>query len=175
MFRNVLFEGFVIKKKSILNESFVVTVFSKSHGKIFLTARGVKKITSRRASYLETGNKINFIATKHTSGHWYLGSTTLVSALYKIKQDPLKSKVLYHALQILDLVLPEEQPEQKIYSILQSFLVAISKSEASEETNFLNFAHKIIYILGFGEHKIDNYSTLCEVIRNNIGEEIAFS
>ena len=51
-------EGIVLAKKNLLNGNRLVILFTKAHGKIVLTGYGVRKLTSRRLSHLETGNYI---------------------------------------------------------------------------------------------------------------------
>ena len=46
-------EGLVIKRKDVGEADKIVTIFSKNQGKISVIAKGVRKVTSRRAGNLE--------------------------------------------------------------------------------------------------------------------------
>src|SRR5476649_2177365 len=55
--RTVKTIGFILKRRSIGEADRIITVFTKEEGKITIKAKGVRKITSKRASHIEPLNK----------------------------------------------------------------------------------------------------------------------
>ncbi|MFS8160245.1 MAG: recombination protein O N-terminal domain-containing protein, partial [Candidatus Roizmanbacteria bacterium] len=56
-------EAVVLKKTKLQESTSSLVLFSKNHGKMRVSAYGVRTLTSRRLSHLETGNFIKFSYT----------------------------------------------------------------------------------------------------------------
>ncbi|GIV45007.1 MAG: hypothetical protein KatS3mg035_2130 [Bacteroidia bacterium] len=54
--RNFKTEGIIIKRRNVLEADRIITVFTREHGKLQIKARGVRRITSKRASHIELLN-----------------------------------------------------------------------------------------------------------------------
>jgi DNA repair protein RecO (recombination protein O) len=113
-------EGIVLKKKSLLDKDYLVTIFTKDQGKIRVLAKGVKKITSRRLSHLQTGNLIKLLINQKTIG-FIFRKPRLSSGFSKIKKDKNKVKNLYLFLFIIDRLLAENQKDWSVYQIILNF------------------------------------------------------
>lgn len=109
-------EGIVLAKKNLLKGNRLIVVFTQQHGKIVLTAYGVRKLTSRRISHLETGNYVRLSFYKKNT-YYYLSETDVIYAYSKIKKSGKKLSLLFFFLTILEKILPENQPEQALFGI----------------------------------------------------------
>ena len=171
MFRQLRTEGIVLRKRNLLGKDILLTFFSSEYGKIHAIAKGIKKITSRRASHVQTGNLV-FIECYRKSDRLYLQHSRLISAFSQIKKSSKKMSLLYRCLFIIDRLLPELQPELNLYEDLKRFLITISQSEKINEHDLLEgFLTKLLRHLGYGEQK----KTLIEqimYIQELIGEKI---
>jgi len=107
-------EGIVLKKKNLLNDDKLITIFSKNHGKTVLFAKGIRKIISRRLSHLETGNLIKF-SFYEKDNYLYLRETEIIYGYSKIKRSDKKINILYLLFFILNKILPENQKEPLIF------------------------------------------------------------
>lgn len=114
-------EGIVLWKKNLLDSNRLIGVFTKNHGRIVLKAYGVRKITSRRLSHLETGNRIKFSFYKK-GDYFYLLETDLIYGYSKIKKSGGKLSLLFLFLTILSKILPENQPEHDLFPIATEVL-----------------------------------------------------
>lgn len=161
MTRYLKTEAIILKKKHLLNKDKFVTLFSKEFGKLSLIAKGVKKITSRRLPHLETGSliKVNIYKKKDW---FYLSKTSLVSGFYEIRKDQRKYEFLYKALSLIDKLVPENQPEKKIYRLTIKFLIGLSKNIINEKKLQL-FYDDVFYLLGYGREKRDQF-----LVENNL-------
>ncbi|MCS7092925.1 MAG: DNA repair protein RecO [Patescibacteria group bacterium] len=152
-FRNLLkVEGFILKKKSLLENDVLSSVFTKERGKIFIIAKGAKKITSRRLSFLETGNFVKLIL--HSSnGSLFLKEVQLIKhqAFYRLTLSQIR--IFYQFLYLLDRLLPENQAEPRIFFILKKFLDELAKIEEKKIGNFFyQNLNRLFFNLGYTRH-----------------------
>jgi DNA repair protein RecO (recombination protein O) len=174
MTRTQAFEGFILKKIALLDTSYSIVFFTKELGKISVIAKGVKTITSKRAGHLQTGNLVRFHAHKHVSGAWYLGSTTLVSGLVSLKSSPERMAVLYHSLQLLDLLLPDGEMEMVTFRAYKAYITKLHEQPEESTTLFFGFARSLIEHLGFGVHTIKGYAELTRVMQTITDRSVEF-
>ncbi len=138
MYKKFKTEAIILKRKDLLNKDLIITVFTKEKGKLNLFAKGIKKITSRRLSYIQTGNLLDIILEKRKD-FYYLSEVNLISGFLKIKEDNKKINILFKYLFILDKLLPENQKELVSYNLTKKFFIDLSK-----EKNIENFSEKIL-------------------------------
>lgn len=142
--------GIVLMKKDFIKEDRLIIIFSERQGKIPLIAKGIKSITSKRISHLETGNYIRFSYTRsfgYTTA--YLNETELIYAYSKIKSNTLKIQVLYRLVFILNQLLPESQSEEQIFIKTLSFLKALNNKEDIHEDYLQNYLKSILMTGGY--------------------------
>jgi len=170
MAKTIKTEAVVLKKKSLLNKDYLVTIFSEYEGKIKVFAKGTKKITSRRLSYLQTGNLIQGLIYKKDN-RFYLQETKLISGFSKIKDSPKKSNYLYYFLFILERLLAENQRDFSVYTMLKNFLIQLSENSKFNEFNLYQYINKLIQDLGYSK---EDYSPdeLKQFIEEIINEKL---
>jgi len=162
-------EGFVLKKRLLLNQDLVVTIFTQSLGRINVFAHGVRKITSRRLPQIETGNLIKFVVSRKNE-RFYLQETKLISGFSEIKKNQEKLNALYTFLFVLEKILPENQKEENVYYVFRSYLINLSKSK--DVKLILNIhLNQMLRTLGYIEHDLKNeelMTTLTELIAQKL-------
>ncbi len=160
-------QGVVLKKKSLLNKDYLVTIFTKEQGKVKIFAKGAKKITSRRLSHLETGNLVEVLISKKND-RLYLQETKLISVFSKIKNNKEKLEKLYLFLFIVDRLLPEGQKDYSVFQIILKFLIDLSGNDKFEIDLFVK---KLLVDLGYVDKKDKNiviYSFIEEIISEKL-------
>ncbi|MBI5127613.1 DNA repair protein RecO [Candidatus Roizmanbacteria bacterium] len=146
-------EAFVLKKKSLLNKDSLIFLLTKEQGKTVVTAKGVKKITSRRSPHLETGNLI-FAVFNKKNDRLYLQETKLISGFSELKEVQDKVSKLYKFFFVLEKLLPENQKEEVVYNLTKSFLVKLSKSASNYDILTVYF-NKLLRVLGYTKQSHD--------------------
>lgn len=163
-------EAIVFKKKSLLGKDTSLTFFTKQEGKVSVIAKGIKKITSRRASHAQTGNLIE-VSLYEKNDRLYLQESKLISAFSDIKAKPEKIKFQYLLFFILDRILPEKQREDNVYILTKNFLVDLAKSEVFSREEMTGYLQKLLLILGY--HKSNKpYKDLLRYIEEIMHEKI---
>ncbi|MCL4363949.1 DNA repair protein RecO [Patescibacteria group bacterium] len=147
MSQSIKTEAFVLKKKTLLDKDLLVFLFTVEQGKTVVVAKGVKKITSRRAPHLETGNLITVMLNRK-GDRLYLQETSLLSGFSELKKNPGKVRLLYQFFFVLEKLLPENQREESVYDLTKSFLIKLTQSTSNN--NLLGqYLSKLLMRLGY--------------------------
>ncbi len=123
--------GFVIKMVNVGEADRYLTVFSKESGKIEILARGVRKISSRRASHIELLNLIRFQAVKGPR-NVVLTDTILVDSFDDAKKDLEHVGRLFMMCELVDKLCPPGQQHVQIAKLLYFSLKNSQKKTARE-------------------------------------------
>lgn len=169
MTRGFKTETIVMKRKDLLDKDSLVFLFTKLEGKIVAIVKGVKKITSRRAPHLQTGNLLD-IYIHRKNDRIYLEQSNLLSGFSELKKNSEKIKILYRFFFVLDRLLPEHQKEEVVYNLTKSFLIKLSQSASSNEILPL-YLNKLLKALGYTKEDHDRRE-LEEIISDLIDEKL---
>ena len=114
-------EGFVIKRVNFGEADRYITIYSRNNGKVELVAKGVRKITSRRASHIEPLHLIKFHGVK-THKNYILTEAQLLQGFAESKTtlEQLSSRFLL--CELVDKLCPENQHNEQIFRLLQETL-----------------------------------------------------
>jgi len=153
--QKIVVSGFILKKKTLLNKDVLVTLFTKERGKLVVMAKGVKKITSRRLAYLDTGNLVQITLNSYRENFFYLTEIDLISGFLSIKKKRDKFSDFYRSLYLIDRLLPEGQVETDVYQELKLFLFALAREKAVIDREKLFFC-RVFKILGYGDFSFEN-------------------
>jgi DNA repair protein RecO (recombination protein O) len=167
--RSLKVEAVVLKKKDLLNNDVLISLFTQDLGRLTVFAKGIKKITSRRSSHLQTGNLINIIIS-HKNERYHLQESELLSGFSELKKDEKKVSNLYSFLFVLERLLPEQQREEKAYNLTKNFLIDLSKSTQPNSVA-AKYLSDIMMQLGYLDKKV-SYPELKSLIEEIINEKI---
>jgi len=149
--------GFVLKRRSLLEKDAIMTMFTKEQGKMTLLVKGVRKITSKRAAHIQTGNLIR-AQIRESKGIYYLQSSELVSGFLSLRTEMYIDHI-YLFLSIIDGLMPEAQEDREVYTTIQQFFVRLSKK--SNHSDVLRVSiQTLLETLGY----IDRMLSLSELI-----------
>ena len=172
MTRTFKTEVIVLKKRNLLGKDLIITIFSRDRGKLKVFAKGIKKITSRRLSHIETGNLVEVLIYSK-SERLYLQESKLISLFSQVKKDRQKLNQLYFILFILDRILPENQKELPVYNIFLKFIIALSKNKKQEKEILSNYLNKILQLLGYTTEALPFAKSLT-ILEEIISEKIPY-
>lgn len=160
-------EAIVLKKKELLNADFLFTLFTDCLGKINAVAKGVRKITSKRLSHLQTGNLINILIRKNKD-FFYIEETNLISGFSMIKKNQKKIQALYYYFFIIEKLLPENQKEEEVYRQFKLFLVTLAKEEKNIRQLLENYLNILMKQLGYlkEDQSLNKITSLVEDLIN---------
>jgi len=123
--REYSLEGFVLRRYNLGEADRIITLFSKQKGKIKLVAKGVRRGKAKLAGHLEPFCDIKLRVIRGKSLDIIIGAeATKIYDVTKLDEDGLSS--CYLMSEVLDKMLPEEQPNEPAYELLQYCLDLIT-------------------------------------------------
>jgi len=140
-------EGIVLKRVNYGEADRILTVYTKHYGKIRVMAKGVRKLTSRKAGSLEVFNQAVLFLVKGKNMDLITEAQT-VNLFSSWRKDLLKVGVAYYLCELVDKLTPEEQPHPAIFNYLRDSLAEIGKGSLAEIIK--TFERNILEELGFG-------------------------
>jgi len=168
MHATIRFEGFVLKRKVLLDKDIFLTVFTKELGKIVLVAKGARTLTSRRAAHLQTGNLIKGnISSSHD--RYFLQSTDLISGFLQLRTTP-HIDYIYSFLAVIDRLIPEGEPELEIFTILKRYFIRLSRDEDPSEI-LRSSLRDVLKLLGYVDAQ-ESLAELIDIAEENMGMKL---
>lgn len=123
-----------------------MTVFSLHRGKISIIAKGVRRITSRRAGNVELLNR-SIVYLHQGKGMPILTEATTLDTYSKLKEDLILSTYAYHVIELVDKLTAENQENRILYGYLVEVLQRLEKNP--RQILARAFEVKILTNLGF--------------------------
>ncbi|MBI2617066.1 DNA repair protein RecO [Candidatus Gottesmanbacteria bacterium] len=141
-------EAVVLKRANIGEADKLLTLFTRSHGKLTVIAKGVRKVTSRKASHLELFRHIQGFVASSSSIPILIEATSL-EIFSRIRKDIRRIAFAYRIVEQVDRLCPENEVHITIFPILlQSFRMLSNKGSNFETVSF-DFTHNLLWELGY--------------------------
>ena len=139
-------EGFLLSKRKFKENTIIINTFTKDKGRASGLVYGG---TSRKVrNYLQIGNKIFFSYNlKNSSNIGYFKTELIKPVLPLIFDDKYKTAALVSTLEILNIILPEGQSNQKVYLNLDTLINNLE--DKNWFYRFINWELFLIKALGF--------------------------
>lgn len=139
--------GFILKRINFGDSDRYITIFTKNHGKIEVVAKGVRKITSRRASSVELLNLIEFHAVRPHK-NYVLTEVKLIDSFDELKRDLKNIEKAFTMCELISAIMPFHQKHVEVFSLIERAL-----SQMQNEKTLIYFQAKLLSILGYWDHK----------------------
>lgn len=159
--------GIVIKRHNLGEADKLVTLYTKNHGKVTLKARGVRKLTSKRAGSIDLFNYIKFHAVSGRGDIDTLTEVESVSSFSSWKIHLGRVNIAYQLCELVDKLTPDHDPHPEVFNILLSTLQNISKLGSEWELEIRNLKLEILERLGHwkaGHQYIGDVNDLVESV-----------
>lgn len=150
-FRLSTVSALVIKRKNTGEADRIITFFTKQHGKIRVLARGVRKVSSKRAPHVEVFNHI--IATVHKGQMMdTLTEVSPVTSFEAIRSDLRRVSAAYYLCELTDGLLPMEQQHEDVFTLLLDAFTALATVDIKRiDVLRARFAAALLTRLGYME------------------------
>ncbi len=142
-------EGIVLKRKNIGEADRVLTVFTKHYGKLKVIAKGVRRVSSRRAPHLEIFTRVSLVLHQGKTLEHVTEVETL-DAFEDVRRDIRRVSLGYYACELVDLLLADRQEQDDVYQLFTSVLVGIATlGERQIYAHMHGFTLELLWTLGF--------------------------
>ncbi|MEK7533906.1 MAG: DNA repair protein RecO [Patescibacteria group bacterium] len=149
MIRFVKTEGVIIKRRNFGELDRILTVLTKTNGKIQVRAPGVRKITSRRSPHIELLNLS--ILTLYRSSRSLFPIVTEAESLEEflpIKNNLHKVGFAYYTCELVDKFCPDSEENKKVFYLLKDTLYRLV-TDYNSHSIIENFEEEFLVMLGF--------------------------
>lgn len=147
--RSYTVEGIVLKRSDLGETDRLVTFFTRSHGKVTVIAKGVRRITSRRLGSLELFNQLT-AHIHHSRGDLdVLGEVELQRSFPAWRRHLGRVTLAYQLAEAIDKLTPEGQPHPEIFDILEESLSKIGSLGIDWKLEMRNWLVEIVRELGY--------------------------
>lgn len=126
-------------------------VFSFERGKLNLIARGTRKIESKMAGHLEPVTLARIMVVRGKAYN-YIGNAVNERVFKNIKNDLRKINAAGKAIGLFDRLTRENEREEGMFILLESYLAALNDPKVAEEHNdslYCYFVIKLLSKLGY--------------------------
>jgi len=123
--RTYTVQGIILKRKNVGEADRLLTVFTREQGKMQIKAKGVRRIASKRASYIEPLNIASLTLYKGT-GMPILTEATSLESFPLVKNDLQKIGIGYHICELIDGLCPENQESNEVFSLIEKIFKQLS-------------------------------------------------
>lgn len=138
-------EGLILKRKNFGEADRVLTVLTSRYGKISVIAKGVRRITSRRAGNVELLNRVKLHLFK--SRNYTLTEAESLETFRKLKENLTLSTAAFHILELVDRLTAEEQRNFRVYELTIELLRVLE--ENPRQIFIRSYEVKLLSLLGF--------------------------
>lgn len=163
-------EGIVIKRRNIGEADRIITVFSKSLGKVQIKAKGVRKISSRRSGHIELLN--HCVLSLHQANLMpILTEVQSFENFSLLKSDLKRVGSAFHICELVDGLCAENQANEEIFELLSTTLKKLSNAKILSEVIY-EFEIEILKLLGFYKQsenlKINTRALIEEILERKL-------
>lgn len=138
-------EGIILKRSNFGEADRMITILTKNLGKISVVARGVRKITSRRAGNVEL---LNLVRIGLFKGKGYtLTEAESIETFPRIKSNLATTTAAFHILELSGRLLAENDPNFRAYDLIRETLLRME--DTPRQIILRAFEIKFLNLLGF--------------------------
>ena len=148
----------ILKRKSVGEADKTLTLFGKQHGKLRVIAKGIRKITSRRAPHLELFSES--IVTIHKAKTWDIVGEVTPKTVFSGSYKRLEQMAgAYFVSEVIEYLIPENQEQDKVYESLHHTLSELTYRTGTEIIDELSsFTKLVLKELGYVTANSDTLS-----------------
>src|SRR5690606_16970724 len=113
--------GFVVRRVNLGEADRFLTLFTQNNGKIEVLAKGVRKISSKRAPHVELLNLINFQTVKSAKNH-ILTEVQVIDTFEDKRKTLQQCEVVFLVCELIERLCPPEAVNQELFAHVREFL-----------------------------------------------------
>ncbi|MCB9757246.1 MAG: DNA repair protein RecO [Candidatus Omnitrophica bacterium] len=147
-------EGIVLKTFDLRETSRIAIFFTKEYGKVGGVLKGIRKDHKKFGSSVDRFSVNDIVYYQYRNSDLHLIShCDLKSYYYPIRQDLKKSLAASYILELVNLIMPSEEKNVKIYRLMLDFLESLQSVESRDSSLLVHFFQiKVLSLSGFKPH-----------------------
>jgi DNA repair protein RecO (recombination protein O) len=159
-------EAVILRRSDFGEADRVITIYTPGYGKRRVVAKGVRKTSSKLAGHLELfthsalmlarGRNLDVITQSH-----------VLQSFNSLRREPRRLFCGYYAIELLDRLTEEDDPNRQMFELLAQALAAIDSSRSPD----LALRSYELHLLGYAGYRPHLYH--CAACHNALTEETA--
>jgi len=140
-------EGIILKRRNFGEADKILTIFTKHYGKIKVIAKGIRKITSKKAGTLELFNHCKLILAKGRDLD-IVTEAQVINNFSSWRRNLNKVGFAWYFCELVDKLTAEGQLNKDIFELLKNYLENINQKDTPQLIR--SFEEHLLNKLGFG-------------------------
>lgn len=156
-------QGFIFKKKDILEADRVFSVFTYDFGRLELFGKAIRKITSKLRGGMEifSLSEIEFIQGKNRKT---LTDTIAIEKFSNIIQDPVKLEISHRISEVLDNFIKGQEKDEFVFTLLKETLNKLNNPKLeSSDAQFIYCYFLWNFLSAIGYHPEIQKCAVCQL------------
>jgi len=138
----------VLGRRNFREYDQVVSLYSRSHGKLEVLAKGAKKIVSKNAAHLEPSCVVD-VGIVSGAEIDRLTSVQCVSHFSHMRDRERTIRFAALVLHTIDRIIKPNEPDHRLFDLLEDWLVQLNRSEHTHPGVVDLFFLEVLALLGF--------------------------
>ena len=139
--------GIILKRINFSEADKILTIFTKHYGKIKVIAKGIRKITSKKAGILELFNHCKLVLAKGKDLD-IITEAQVINSFSSWRKNLSKVGVAWYFCELVDKLTAEGQANKDVFELLKNYLENLSQKDNSQFIR--SFEEHLLNQLGFG-------------------------
>lgn len=139
----------VIKRINFGEADKILTLFTKRYGKISCLAKGIRKLTSRKAASLElfTLSAVFLAKGKNLD---IVTEAKIINSFSPLRKDLKKVALAYKFCELIDRLTADSQSNRLLFGLLEHSLLELCGPSVNTAILAFNFKKELLQATGFG-------------------------
>ena len=145
-------EGIVLKTFNYRETSCIATLFSRDYGKVSGIMKGIRTDSRKFGSAVDKFSLNDFVYYRYSKKDLHLISQCDLKQFYfQIRKDYKRNLAANYAVELVDIVMPQEQVNNDIFQMILNYLDALDGVEDIDKLVHI-LQIKILVLSGFRPH-----------------------
>lgn len=149
--------GIILARRNYSEADRILTIYTKSRGKVSAIAKGVRKLKSKKRGNLEVFSTINFSAAI-TKGMDIITEVESITTFEKLRKSLKRVSLAYFMVESVSKLTSEEEKNIDLYNLLFAYLAKI-EDESKLRLLRKKFVFDLLTLLGYWpeDKSMDNF------------------
>jgi DNA repair protein RecO (recombination protein O) len=145
-------QGIVLKSFDIRETSRIAVFFTKDYGKVSGILKGIRKDPKKFGSHIDrfSVNDIVYYQSRNSDLH-LVSQCDLRQFFFPVRQDLKKSLAASYILELVNIIMPSEEKNEKVYELMLNFLSTLGQAADINPLVYV-FQIKTLLYSGFKPH-----------------------
>ena len=144
-------KAFVLRNRPLGETDRLVTCFTLEHGKITGVAKGAGRLRSRFGGSLQPLSLIRLMLFgKEMRSLYRIDHTDILTSFQAIRDDWEKVRPGLYAVDLVDALLPDADPQPRVFALLERLLISLSAGETARIELWVRlFEARLLTLVGY--------------------------